>query len=543
MESTEKGIILFIDKSQKFLDSLDAIFNKAYDVKLLQTAKEALAGIRKGYSPAVIFCSQNLEGMKMSECVKESALLSPDSVIVLLADGSDNKEIINSIRNGYAFMYAKRDADNLELFQSAYLAFEWYKLKMERRKLIDDNSGKANEIQKRLDEAKKKIDELNSRINDANNENQNLNRDVQKINIENENLNKMLAEVRNENDGLQKDLEGITQQNTKLEKLLEESQIYPNQSIMALADLIAENEIFYFTSHTKNVVDICKGIAEDIGLDSDRSSRLFLASMLHNIVIFGMPDELQLVDPVEADLDTRKMYFSHFNRSLNILAKIKLLEPQIKIISKIWEHHDGTGYPRGISGDSVDIEAQIIALANIYHNLVYRVRPEQYEGLKESGKIQQVIPDTIERHKAVVKYFFKNTKWFGPDIVRSFQDLAKHKEMPSLTPANEILTIDLRRYFGLDIAEDENDSAGTNSEANNIADVPAADEESMEIARIDADKAREGMIAVHDVITVSGIKVVNAGAKIDKSLAKTLRQLVSDNMINEKILVKVPQLL
>ena len=96
-----------------------------------------------------------------------------------------------------------------------------------------------------------------------------------------------------------------------------------------------------------------------------------------------MPDYFHLVNPCDLDDDARVKYFQYFNRGIKVFLKIHLLNRHTTMISQQWEHHDGSGHPKSLYGKQLSRESQILAICNLYHNLVYQLEETDYKLLKK----------------------------------------------------------------------------------------------------------------------------------------------------------------
>jgi putative two-component system response regulator len=122
--------------------------------------------------------------------------------------------------------------------------------------------------------------------------------------------------------------------------------------------------------HLDRVAIVARMIAEEVGLDAGQCRMIFLASALHDVGKIGLPDAI-LSKPGPLTQDERRQMQQHADFGAEILSDSS--SDLIQIARKIAESHherwDGSGYSRGLSGDSIPIEARIVAIADVFDAL------------------------------------------------------------------------------------------------------------------------------------------------------------------------------
>lgn len=141
------------------------------------------------------------------------------------------------------------------------------------------------------------------------------------------------------------------------------------------------------------------------GLSDEYIEHLYLFAPLHDIGKIGIPDEV-LLKPGQLDAEQRRLMETHVRMGVELLEKLigdlDLRERgEVAMMRNVVaDHHeclDGSGYPRGLSGDAISLEARIIAVADVFDALTSH-RPyktpwsveaalEQLERLVELGKL------------------------------------------------------------------------------------------------------------------------------------------------------------
>ncbi len=119
----------------------------------------------------------------------------------------------------------------------------------------------------------------------------------------------------------------------------------------------------YTRGHERRVGEIAARIAEELGLDPHRVEGVRVAGYLHDVGKIAIPAEI-LTRPGSLSPLELELVRSHAERSHDILRNVAFPWPVAEVA---WQHHerlDGSGYPRGLSGDEILFEARIVAVAD-----------------------------------------------------------------------------------------------------------------------------------------------------------------------------------
>jgi diguanylate cyclase (GGDEF)-like protein/putative nucleotidyltransferase with HDIG domain len=118
------------------------------------------------------------------------------------------------------------------------------------------------------------------------------------------------------------------------------------------------------TTHSQTVARYAEMIADQLGLDAARTKQIRLAGVVHDLGKIGLPDHVLLKPGSLTDVEWQQME-RHPEIGAQILESAGFPEPA----SWVHSHHerpDGTGYPLGLSGSDVSLEARILAVADSY---------------------------------------------------------------------------------------------------------------------------------------------------------------------------------
>lgn len=533
-QAKAKGDILVVDDDKMMLKLMYNILSKVYNVKIADDGVQALEILEKGYRPGVIISDQIMPRMNGSEMLQRSISIVPNAARIVITATTEAKEIVKCINQSKALMYINKPFDKLDLIQAALIGFDHHKGKVLASKRSDYSQEQINELSSKLHEAQNLQNIMKVKINEI----EKIKGEVDYKLAQAEQINKDLIE---ENKILKTELKSLTEKVDSNQQLLASFEIFPNQAIQAITELIKDAEKHYFKSHTEAVVEIVRDLAIEFQLEPHRIKTLLMAAVLHNAIILGMLDRFKFTDPMNLDDILRAKYMRYFNRSVQRLMEIDLLKEQANIISQIWEHYDGSGYPRGLVKEQITFEAQLISIANIYHNNVYRLTIEQLEVLKQKGVVEQTFAETNNRHKDILTQFYKWGKWFDYDIMKVFQEKAKHKEIRQLNPKNETLSISFESnetYFDdMGLTFEIGFSSEMESFLSMFQDKVV---ETYEVREIHPYKIKPRMITTSSIKTISGVEVVGEGMELTPTHIKKIRQLFVNEMIDSKFKLKVP---
>ena len=120
----------------------------------------------------------------------------------------------------------------------------------------------------------------------------------------------------------------------------------------------------YTAMHQRRVADLAIGIGRLLGLSSSQLCGLDLAATIHDIGKLGVPAEI-LAKPGRINATEYELIKQHAAAGAEIVKGIDFPWPVREII---WQHHerlDGSGYPRGLKGAAIVLEARILAVADV----------------------------------------------------------------------------------------------------------------------------------------------------------------------------------
>jgi len=126
----------------------------------------------------------------------------------------------------------------------------------------------------------------------------------------------------------------------------------------------SEQKDAYTHNHSNRVQDLSVKIAHKLGLSNEINYTMALASLFHDIGKFFIPDEI-LNKPSKLN-DEEFNYIKKHSTYSSELLKGKFIDDIARIVEEHHERLDGSGYPKGLKGSQIRIEAKIIGVADSY---------------------------------------------------------------------------------------------------------------------------------------------------------------------------------
>ena len=128
--------------------------------------------------------------------------------------------------------------------------------------------------------------------------------------------------------------------------------------------LITEKRDPYTTGHEIRVSWLSCAIAKEMGFSEDRVEGLRVAGLLHDIGKLSIPIEI-LSKPGKLSRIEFDLVKEHSKTGYNILKTIEFPWPVAKTVLQHHERMDGSGYPEGLSGKDILLEARILGVADV----------------------------------------------------------------------------------------------------------------------------------------------------------------------------------
>ena len=120
----------------------------------------------------------------------------------------------------------------------------------------------------------------------------------------------------------------------------------------------------YTAGHQQRVTDLACTIAEEMGLSEEQIDGIRMAGLIHDIGKINIPAEI-LNKPGKLTEIEYSLFKNHPQVGHDVLQTVEFPWPVAQIVLQHHERMDGSGYPQGLSGDAIMLEARILAVADI----------------------------------------------------------------------------------------------------------------------------------------------------------------------------------
>jgi len=134
--------------------------------------------------------------------------------------------------------------------------------------------------------------------------------------------------------------------------------------IIKAVSVILEKQDPYTAGHHRRVANLAYAIAKKMGLPEDHAEGIKTAALIHDIGKINIPAEI-LTKPGTLNEYEFNVIKTHPRAAYDILKDIEFPWPIAEILYQHHEKFDGSGYPIGLKGDQIKLEARILMVANV----------------------------------------------------------------------------------------------------------------------------------------------------------------------------------
>jgi PAS domain S-box-containing protein len=150
---------------------------------------------------------------------------------------------------------------------------------------------------------------------------------------------------------------------SQIKDYLERLQKALSSTIDAICHMMALRDP-YTAGHEARVADLACAIGKEMGLTEDGQEALRVAGIVHDIGKISIPAEI-LAKPTELSAAEYDIVKKHPESGFAVLSRIDFPWPVAEVSRQHHERIDGSGYPRGIKGEDILLEARITAVADV----------------------------------------------------------------------------------------------------------------------------------------------------------------------------------
>ena len=183
----------------------------------------------------------------------------------------------------------------------------------------------------------------------------------------------------------------------------------------------------YTAGHSQRVRHVALAIGRELALPAPQLGSLATAALFHDVGKIGIPDSILTksgpLEPGEAAIMRE-----HVTRGAEIVEKVSSFQDAVPAIRHHHERWDGLGYPEGLSGEEIPLDAAIVGLADAWDAMTTN-RPYAHG---------------LSLNEAMLQIRSGRGKQFSPTVVDAFWAVAKRRPadvLPPEAPAGAIIAV------------------------------------------------------------------------------------------------------
>ena len=186
----------------------------------------------------------------------------------------------------------------------------------------------------------------------------------------------------------------------RLEQVIELNEAYRGTALV-LGDVVEADDA-YTGEHCQGVVRLAVGLAATLGLDASRQRNVEFGALLHDVGKIAVPKEI-INNPGKLDESEWEIIKTHTLEGQRILERVGGLMSEIgQIVRSSHERWDGKGYPDGLIGEAIPLEARIVSVCDAFNAMTtsrsYRAAMSDTAAIDElnANAGTQFDPDVVE---------------------------------------------------------------------------------------------------------------------------------------------------
>jgi putative nucleotidyltransferase with HDIG domain len=183
----------------------------------------------------------------------------------------------------------------------------------------------------------------------------------------------------------------------------------------------------YTAGHSQRVRHVALAIGRELALPAPQLGSLGTAALFHDIGKIGIPDSILTksgpLEPAEA-----AVMREHVTRGAEIVSKVSSFQDAVPAIRYHHERWDGLGYPEGLRGEAIPLEAAIVGLADAWDAMTTD-RPYAHG---------------LSLNEAMLQIRSGRGKQFSPIVVDAFWNVARRRPgdvLPPEAPSGAVVAV------------------------------------------------------------------------------------------------------
>ncbi|HBF40350.1 MAG TPA: hypothetical protein DDW19_00780 [Anaerolineaceae bacterium] len=176
--------------------------------------------------------------------------------------------------------------------------------------------------------------------------------------------------------------------------------------------------------HSHRVTELTMRLVRAMKIDESLWVHIQRGVLLHDIGKMGIPDTI-LCKPGPLTPEEWDLMRQHPVKAYQLLSKIPYLQPAIEIPYCHHEKWDGSGYPRGLKGKEIPLEARVFSVIDVW------------DAMRSHRSYRNAIPEN-----QVIEYLnTESGRSFDPEVIKAFFELMKFK-VPEPAMSNSRLSLE-----------------------------------------------------------------------------------------------------
>jgi putative nucleotidyltransferase with HDIG domain len=217
----------------------------------------------------------------------------------------------------------------------------------------------------------------------------------------------------------------LRQQNTVLEEHAEEITSLNEELLLALAHMVDLRDPFVY-GHSQHVSRYATCIAQEMGLDGECLELIRKAGLLHDVGKMGISEQI-LFKPGPLTHEEYEIVKTHSILGAQIIDSVHSLRTLTPIVRHHHERFDGRGYPDGLSGQNIPLEARIMCLSDALEAMASD-RPYRKALTYEEILNEITVHAGTQFDPVVVEAFMEVLKREGREVLVNSAVLTKERE-------------------------------------------------------------------------------------------------------------------
>ena len=300
--------------------------SEEYEIRMFKNPEKALESIIKSESQ-VIIADQDLNTISGLGFLKQVEAANPDSIRILLMNTPDLKTATQVVNDGIA-------------------------------KKIIPSPWSENELKRAVKDSLELMEDFFSKKSLHN-----------QVHEEKEELEKWDELLKN---SIKARTKIILQKKSYLENVNRELQKNIFESIKALFSYL-EKKNRWIGTHSKKVAAFSNELAKHLNLTPKKMQMIEMGALLHDIGKIGISDKIISKQTHLLSKEQQNLLKEHPLIGQNILSPIFSVNEVGTMMRHHHEHWEGSGYPNGLAGEDIPLGSRVIAVANVFTNLMEKV--------------------------------------------------------------------------------------------------------------------------------------------------------------------------